>query len=104
MIYTLGHKVSYDAGLEEMKARGRPLLKVGRGMHKGVPYEGGSVWRTREDAEAYMQERAEGGNPLEGFAVYGLEADWRKDTVKAPGDVGWRSLKRDAAVIALEDA
>lgn len=104
VIYTLGTKKTYDAALDIKAAEGKPLLKVGRGTVKGVPYEGGSVWETRAEVQAYIDgsEADPERMTLRGYAVYGVEADWKRDTVKAPGDVPWRSLKRDAIVVALE--
>lgn len=100
----MGTKKTYDAALDIKAAEGKPLLKVGRGTVKGVPYEGGSVWETRAEVQAYIDgsEADPERMTLRGYAVYGVEADWKRDTVKAPGDVPWRSLKRDAIVVALE--
>lgn len=100
----MGTKKTYDAGLAAMARHGKPLLKAGRGEIDGRQHEGGSVWETRAEVQAYIDgsEVDPERMTLRGYAVYGVEADWKRDTVKAPGDVPWRSLKRDAIVVALE--
>lgn len=69
MIYTLGHKESYDTGLSEM---GSDFKKLGVDLTTVPAYLGGSVWETREQvAEYYDMHSLE----LIEFAVYGVEAD-----------------------------
>jgi len=83
MIYTVGHRESYERYFAE---QGTPRK---RGRDSGYP--GGSVWRTAEEASACCEE---------GFAVYGVLADWDTDT--AENALGmWRDLIPDAELVKL---
>lgn len=84
MIYTVGHKASYDRYLRE---QGPQCYKRGpRG-----DYPGGSVWRTVEEAEHHAPE---------GYAVYGVIADWELDTTPSSrGD--WHDLLHDARIVSV---
>lgn len=118
MIYTLGHRASYLEGIEQRRAAGGSLLKVGRSVQDGrTVHDGGSVWETREDAQAYLDSwrarwdaHVAGSGPYVGasdpheFSVFGVEADWRRDTYAPKGSEGWRALKEDAVVVVLEEA
>lgn len=65
MLYTVGFKESYDAGLAE----GLPYRKLGKGKdHKGRPYLGGCVFASPEDAQRYIQNH----NKI-GYDIYGLD-------------------------------
>lgn len=66
MIYTIGHTESYTKYFEEQHPEGP--LKKGR----TADYTGGSVWKTAEEAA---------NNCPPGYSVYGVEADWDKDTI-----------------------
>lgn len=84
MIYTVGHRESYERYLRE---QGPQCFK--RGTRPDYP--GGSVWRTREEAERRAPE---------GYAVYGIDADWEKDTI--PSAIGpWHDLVRDARIVRV---
>jgi len=50
--FTLGNHESYEKALDEMEAKGKPLLKVGR----TDDYLGGCVFKTIEDAKKYAKE------------------------------------------------
>lgn len=63
MIFTVGHRESYEIYFREYE---NPE-KLGR--HDNYP--GGSVWLTFEEAQQHCPE---------GYAVYGVEAVWGKDT------------------------
>ncbi len=63
MIYTIGHKKSYEQYFEE------DALPKKKG--KDVDYEGGSVFLTIEAATKYCPEN---------YDIYGVDADWEKDT------------------------
>lgn len=80
MIYTLGLTAAYEKYFEEQEC-----------PRKGV---GGSVWRTQEEAEEHL------GNSHV-LKVYGVKADWDKDTAGAKDGDPWRSLIRDADLIKL---
>jgi hypothetical protein len=81
MLYTLGRKIVYE-----------PYLDSDPNASKGV---GGSVWKTREQARKCR----DGFSP--DFEVYGVEADWDKDTKLSEEDVEWRDLTRSAKLIRL---
>jgi len=94
MIYTLGHRPSYEEGLTKSEAAGKPFKKVGR----KEDYQGGSVWRTREGVEAYLKANA---HRLHDYAVYGVEADWERDTAPNP-EHPFHDLLVDAPLVRLE--
>ena len=85
MIYTLGHKSSYEEYFRLYKDETR---KKGR----EEDYPGGSVWKTIEDAEKFLKP---------GYEVYGVLADWEKDTVLS-NDGDWNDLLIDAQLVVLE--
>lgn len=83
MIYTIGHKKMYEKYFEEI-----PKLKK---MGKTSDYEGGTVWKTLQEAKEYCPED---------YEVYGVEADWEKDT--EPSNIAeWRYLMVDAELVKL---
>lgn len=87
MIYTIGDKLKYLHGFED-----------GGGILFKLKY--GSVWKERRDAEvraAYTNISSD-----ETFAVFGVDADWDKDTNELP-NVTWRELSHDAQLIILPD-
>lgn len=60
------------------------------GRHKG--YQGGSVWKTKEEAKKFCKED---------YSVYGVIADWEKDT--EPNKDGlWNDLLIDAKLVDLK--
>ena len=59
--------------------------------------KGGSVWETYNEAFLY----AFRSNILNEFKVYGVDADWVKDTKSERGAMGWRALKRNAKLIKV---
>lgn len=81
MIYTVGKTSIYEKSLDS-----NPKLDK---------LKGGSVWKTINDVEKYLEE-----SNAKGYSIYGIEADWNKDTYKE--DHGFfRSLNRDARIIRL---
>ncbi len=93
MIYCVGLTYKYDRDL----AKG-PVVK--RGPHTqpdGSRYDGGSVWRTAEEAKAFLVEK----KTAMIRSVYGVDADWDRDTTEAPGKP-YRLLLRDATIVRLE--
>lgn len=96
MIYTIGRTTGYDLALRENPT----TVKCGRDGES----HGGSVWRTPEEAQAYIDEHpAEWWPPEwppEEFGVYGVEADWDEDTYQV-GDEPWRALLHDARLVKL---
>lgn len=83
MIYTVGHKISYDCYLASndfCKKKGRT-----------VDYPGGSVWKTFEEANKHAKD---------GYAVYGVLADWEKDTEQSQ-DGEWHDLLVSSIIVRL---
>lgn len=76
MIFTIGHTKSYNAYFKE---QGTPKKAVG-----------GSVWKTFKKASQHC---------LKGYSVYGVRADWKKDTSKGIGD--WHDLLTDAPLTTV---
>jgi len=103
MIFTIGNTDSYLKALAEDPE----LKKIGRrdSLPPRYPdgYPGGTVWPTRDAAQAYIDEALQhekpDWDPMK-FSVFGLEADWEKDTY-TPED-GKRSLLRDAKIVKLD--
>ncbi len=91
MIYTVGSKRAYF----------RSLLKDGKVMKSGRKrgYAGGCAFRNREDAQRHIDELEFQG--YKGFLVFGLLADWEKDT-QASTQHWWHDLLKDAEVVVLE--
>lgn len=87
MIYTLGRKSVYDIHIEHNPQ----AMKIGR----TEDYPGGSVWRTPEEARQYLADKN-----LDDFDVYGVEADWEKDTEPAK-DGPFHDLLGDARLVRL---
>lgn len=78
MIFTVGKASVYD-----------PYLTSDPDAAKR---KGGSVWQTREEAQVWADM-----NP--GYKVYGVEADWMRDTI-SKGDY-FHDLTRNAKLISL---
>ncbi len=91
MIYTVGSKRAYF----------RSLLKNGKVMKSGRKrgYAGGGVFLTREDAQRHIDELELQG--YKDFMVFGLLADWQKDT-QVSSQHWWHDLLKDAEVVVLE--
>lgn len=103
MIFTIGNTDSYlkaladDPELKKIGKRDQLLPQFPHG------YPGGTVWRTQEEAQAYIDAALHRDHPdwdPAKFSVFGLEADWERDTY-TPED-GKRSLLRDAKIIKLD--
>jgi hypothetical protein len=86
VIFTIGRKLAYEAALNDPTAK---PMKAG----KSEDYEGGWVWKTPEGARKHCPP---------GFIVYGVKADWKKDTELGP-DGKHQVLKRDAEFVRLPD-
>lgn len=78
MIYTIGYTKSYEKSFEDHSI----VFKKGRDKD----YEGGSVWKTYEEA---VREKPEG------YSVYGVLADWETETIPSEGN-SWHCLLVDA--------
>lgn len=92
LIYTIGHAETYNKLIEEGKKEHKPPKKKGRTKS----YNGGSVWKKREDAEKYLQDKG-----MTGYSVYGVLACWRKDTAPHPGQP-FNDLLTDSIIVELE--
>lgn len=84
MIYTIGHRESYEQYFSEEE---NPQ-KLGR----EIGYVGGSVWRTKEDAEKFC--------PPD-YSVYGVNADWCSQTTQSL-DGDWHDLLITSNLIKLD--
>lgn len=86
MIFTVGNKEVYDKAIAEMEANGERLIKAGLSAIGKRRTAGGACWRTQGEAELWLeQERAKPEGErfpgVESLAVYGLEAEWDRDTM-----------------------
>lgn len=88
MIFTIGHRETY---LVNLKKPG--FKKLGR----CEDYRGGYAFLTRADAQERINEAY--GN--EDYAIYGLVADWERDTVPAYNG-WWHYLLVDSKIVNLE--
>ncbi len=83
MIYTIGHTENY----EQAFLNNDVVIKKG----KTENYEGGSVWKTYEEAER---------NKPEDFSVYGVLADWKTDT--SPNESNnWNDLLVNSKLVQI---
>jgi len=84
--YTVGLASSYEAAIDELAAKGEKVQKMGRLPASEGPdseaYEGGWIWRTREEAQSKLDE-PEAQKFLQGreFRVYGvlMAGTWETD-------------------------
>ncbi len=60
-------------------------------------YSGGSVWETREAAQHYLDVTGIGDE----FSVYGVVADWDRDTEPEPGQE-WHRLLVTSKLVRLD--
>ena len=84
MIYTIGHEKNYLEAIEEygsVKKLGRDMERKSDAFPNGYP--GGYAFKSVLAANRRIEE----AYPDSGFAVFGVKADWEKDTV--PSDAGW---------------
>jgi hypothetical protein len=97
MIYCYGKRSTYDAGL----SRPKPFIKLGRGSTDadGNTLPGGVVFQFRQEAENFLFRMGRQGRER---AVYGVEADWAKDTYHVDGE-GHNRLLRDARIVRLDN-
>jgi len=85
MLYTLGNKKVYDKYIEMDSEAAKAV--------------GGSVWKTKKDIEKYLEKF-----PNPGFDVYGVKANWERDTKfdSIHGtSVNWNELTKKAKLIKL---
>lgn len=99
MIYTIGHVENYLKAIANSPTG--KIKKVGRcEPNDRFPngYEGGYAFASREDA----QKRIDEAHADKGFDVFGLDADWEKDTSSVV-EGWWHALINSADVIVLEE-
>ncbi len=88
MLYTIGIRKGY------LQAFGKPpVTKIGR----QPDYPGGYAFKTIEDAE---RERTRIRRP--DFEIFGLLAEWGKDTTPSDGGL-WHNLLVDREVVMIQD-
>lgn len=87
MIYTIGDTQTYDPLISNGGG-----VKSGRGSRPGYP--GGSVWLTAEEAERWC-------DPAKRQVVYGVLADWERDTEPSASGMPWRDLLFDRPLVRL---
>lgn len=95
MIYTYGDENSYDAALEEKKAKNENLHKMGCTEYlelTGAPYSGGAVWETAGEVQVYIETLY-----CDGYAVYELEGEW-ENVYQLEGEP-YHRLKEDRVVV-----
>lgn len=88
MIYTIGKEKSYLDSIERVGE----IEKMGR----NDAYRGGYAFNSYKDAQHRIDEAYLGW----GFAVFGMDANWERDTVQA-SDGWWHNLLTDATIIVL---
>jgi len=85
MIYTIGKKSIYDIYIKN-DINPRKLGKTDN-------YPGGSVWRYKKEVEKFL---------TKGYEVYGVLADWEKDT-KQSNDGKWNDLLKSSKLRFIND-
>ena len=105
IIYCIGYTPAYRKDIRELTARGETPVKIGkRDDLNGEFYPGGSVWRTRQDAQHWLETLGPQWDPprtAENFSVFGVDADWEKDTEPDP-EHPFHNLLKDSPLIDLE--
>lgn len=105
MIYCIGHTRGYRKHIRDLAARGETPVKIGkRDDIDGEPYPGGSVWRTRKDAQHWPETLGPQWDPPrmpEAFSVFGVDADWERDT-EPDSEHPFHNLLKDSPLIDLD--
>ena len=91
MIYTVGSKKAYFRSF----LKNRKVIKSGQSRG----FAGGCAFKTRADAQRHVEELEMQG--YKGYVVFGLLADWEKDTGPS-SEHWWHDLIHDAEVVVLE--
>ena len=98
MLYTIGKRDAYLAGIQDLGAQ---FIKAGkRQSFHSKPYPGGTVFETEKSARDYLLNNSP---RLDGYDVFKLiGVYWNdQDTEYAPGQP-FRLLLKDAPIIALD--
>ncbi|MCK5617714.1 hypothetical protein KAR91_88435 [Candidatus Pacearchaeota archaeon] len=97
MIYTLGNTDIYLKRHREGVKTNTPMVKIGR----HADYVGGSVWKTQEEVQAWIDTHQP---RLKGYAVFGVIADWNLETAPpAKLQMPWRDLLVDSEIVLLDN-
>ena len=95
MTYTIGRADLFEAGIDQDIA-----IKLGPNRRPDGTYDpGGWVWQTPEEARYFLILNGS----LDVRRVYGVMADWDRDTRIVPGQP-LRCLNRDARVVRVSQA
>ena len=95
MIYTVGIKINYDFHLHRAQHEPSDFLK--RGPYGG--FFGGIVFKTSEEALEFLIKTGNLGT----YSVYGVEADWDRDTIPDKNVLNtYHRLQRDAKIVQLK--
>lgn len=86
MIYTVGDKASYDKGIAEKEAAGERLFKLGMCQVGANKTRGGAAFKSVEEAQAWIDSNKAERPEAASYAVYGLEAEWERDTLQYDGE------------------
>ena len=83
MIFTVGKIEIYEPYIRDDPNPGKAI--------------GGSVWKTRSEAEQYLAQHSSSE-----YRVYEVDADWEQDTAEEVGE-SFRALKRVARLSTVEN-
>lgn len=93
MIFTVGRTSIYEPYLRDDPT----AAKLGRGIdHNGNYYPGGSVWRTHQAVQTYLDATDQNKE----FSIYGVVADWETETEPEPGQE-WHRLLVTSKLVKL---
>ena len=95
MIYTVGNREECERDMAVKEAEGKRLYKRGPFQNGHERYRGGAVWHGRDGAQAFVD-----AHPGDGLAVFGVEADWERETVQY-GDEPFRRLVINRPLVRL---
>lgn len=104
--YTIGNRKSYDPDLvsDRHVSGEKPVRKIGCHPEWEEPYDGGWVWRTREDAEAFIDTGPFADSWPFDPKVYGLvlPTSWEADASPEPDPTdGAHRLLTDSILVQL---
>lgn len=88
MIFTVGRTSVYEPYLRDDPEAGK--------LGQGKDYAGGSVWETREAAQAYLDKMKLQNE----FSIYCVLADWETQTESEPGQE-WHRLLVTSKLVKL---
>ena len=94
MIYTIGRSELYEITFRQATEE-QPPMKLGSKTNANVrnDYEGGTVWKTKRQAQKAAARQ------LEDYTVYGVLADWDEDVEEKENGKG--KLTYDARLVEI---